>query len=94
MPQRAPILPDVPTEDSPPAGVERDLAREPSVRRTSRGHAPKIAAAVGELEAEGELPPHLRPAHRDRRILDRLVRMGYERDLPNRDAIRRFFQGR
>jgi len=44
--------------------------------RPQRGHAPKIAAAVDVLRAEGKLPQYLRPCLRDRRIQDELVRQG------------------
>jgi hypothetical protein len=74
------------------AMVERDLALEPSVRRTSRGHAAKIAEACRALWAEGKLPGNLRPGARDRRILKHLEGGGYEDDLPSRSALARFFE--
>lgn len=60
---------------------------------TFRGHGPKIQEAVAALEACGDLPRNLRPAHRDRRILDWLVQRGYAADLPSRSALARYFDG-
>ena len=58
---------------------------------THRGHGPKIREAVQALEASGELPRHLRPVLRDRRILKWLAANGYEADLPSRSALARHF---
>jgi hypothetical protein len=49
---------------------------------------------VAALEAEGLLPPHLRPTHRDRRITDWMLEKGYAKDAPSRQAIARFFANR
>jgi hypothetical protein len=56
-----------------------------------RGHGPKIRKAVEALEASGELPRHLRPVLRNRRILDWLDANGYGADLPSRSALTRHF---
>ena len=56
-----------------------------------RGHGPKIRVAVEALEASGELPRHLRPVLRNRRVLDWLAANGYEADLPSRSALARHF---
>jgi hypothetical protein len=58
---------------------------------TYRGHGPKIREAVEALEASGELPRHLRPVLRDRRVLDWLAANGYGADLPSRSALARHF---
>jgi hypothetical protein len=58
---------------------------------THRGHGPKIRQAVLHLEASGELPRHLRPVLRNRRILDWLAANGYGADLPSRSALARHF---
>ena len=58
---------------------------------THRGHGPKIREAVAALEASGELPRHLRPVLRDRRILGWLAANGYGADLPSRSALARHF---
>jgi hypothetical protein len=58
---------------------------------TPRGHGPKIREAVEASEASGELPRHLRPVLRNRRILDWLAANGYEADLPSRSALSRHF---
>jgi hypothetical protein len=60
--------------------------------RPRRGHAPKLAEAVAALRADRKLPPNLRPSHRDKRIQDWLTAAGYGNDLPDRTAIRRYFQ--
>ena len=58
---------------------------------THRGHGPKIREAVAALEVSGELPRHLRPVLRNRRILDWLAANGYGADLPSRSALARHF---
>jgi hypothetical protein len=57
-----------------------------------RGHSPKIAQAVEALRHEGNLPCHLRPVERDRRIVEWLAAQGYAADLPSRSAIARYFE--
>jgi len=56
-----------------------------------RGHHPKVAQAVEALRDEGNLPRHLRPVERDRRIVEWLAAHGYAADLPSRSAIGRYF---
>ena len=56
-----------------------------------RGHRPKIAQAVEALRYEDNLPCHLRPMERDRRIVEWLAAHGYEADLPSRSAMGRYF---
>jgi hypothetical protein len=58
---------------------------------TDRGHGPKIREAVEALAACGEMPRHLRPVLRNRRILDWLAANGYGADLPSRSALARHF---
>ena len=58
---------------------------------TDRGHGPKIREAAEALEACGELPRHLRPVLRNKRILNWLEANGYGADLPSRSALARHF---
>jgi hypothetical protein len=44
------------------------------------------------LRAQGRLPPHLRPSHRDKLIQDWLSEAGYGKDISDRNAIRRAWQ--
>ena len=60
-------------------------------REHRSGTWPKIREAVEALEARGELPRHLRPVLRNRRILDWLAANGYGADLPSRSALARHF---
>jgi hypothetical protein len=74
--------------DAPNASA--DLERQ-SVARVRRGHHPKIAQAVEALRREGNLPRHLRPVERDRRVVEWLKANGYATDLPKRSALARYF---
>jgi hypothetical protein len=77
---------------TPDGGEAKPSIREAQVSAL-RGHGPKIEEAVAALEAEGQLPPNLRPGRRDQRILAWLAQHGYAADLPSRAALGRYFDG-
>jgi hypothetical protein len=56
-----------------------------------RGHRRKIRAAIEALDAQGMLPPYLRPVARDALVFAELVRQGYRNDMPTRHSISREF---
>jgi hypothetical protein len=90
MTDRAPNLPAVevePTADDAPIAPARPRAP----RRAARGHAPKILAALRELDAAGLLPPHLRPCTIYTLVCRQLTIAGYALDMPGRDAVRRAY---
>jgi hypothetical protein len=64
-------------------------AKPPQPRR---GHHAKIHEAVTTLRAQGKLPHNLRPGQRNKRIWDWLTQAGYGDDLPDRNALHRYFQ--
>jgi hypothetical protein len=65
---------------------------EPPTRAPRLGHRPKNRAAIEALDAEGLLPPHLRPVARFRIVSDWLMAIGYAGDMPERDAVEREYQ--
>src|SRR5262245_33151273 len=65
--------------------------RTTTVAPVRRGHHPKIAQAVEALRRDGNLPRHLRPVERDRRVVEWLKANGYATDLPKRSALARYF---
>ena len=67
----------------------RSLTGEEGARKRT-GHGAKIEVAVAALEAQGKLPPHLRPCVWDQLVLKELERQGYKTDLPDRFALHRF----
>jgi hypothetical protein len=64
----------------------------PARRRSRLGHRPKIRAALDALGADNLLPPLLRPIARVRVVQNWLMRAGYAKDMPGRDAIEREYQ--
>jgi hypothetical protein len=86
------MIEDAPNPDLEPGG---SASSSPTATAQSRrGHWPKIHEAVTALRAQGKLPPNLRPCHRDGRIQKWLLAEAeaYGDDLPDRWAIRRYFQ--
>jgi hypothetical protein len=80
--------------DLEPDGSASTAAAAPARARPYACHHAKIDKVVVALEAEGLLPPELRPVVRNRRIIDALMADGFALDLPSRWAIGRYFQRR
>ena len=81
--------------DAEPEAASTPLADKPPTRRRGpKGHEAKLEEADRELSALGQLPPGLRPCHRNQRIQNYLSAKGYDDDMPGRNAIQEFYNKR
>jgi len=85
---------DIARNDGEPEAAEAAPTSEPRAeRRPRRGHHPKIAEAVAELQAEGLLVANMRPGIRNYIINERLKAKGHgPLDRPSRRALGRHFE--